>query len=298
METPLLILFFNRKDTVLTLMRQLSKIKPSVLYLSSDGGRSAVEQLSVEAIRQDVLEAVKWDCEIHTKFNDENFGCKKGVHSAIQWFFRNVPEGIILEDDCIPSPPFFDYMSKMLQLYRDEKTIATIGGRNELPEFNSRKNIYSSKFFCWGWASWADRVKDIDVEFGYQPNLPQTLYEGVSFYESQHLKGMRQLMTMKVVNSWAYSYDFAFRAKKQLHVLPPLNYINNIGINIGTHSDAKGHGDSCLASDEFVSSVSVIDTPIKNKAYINKYLLAKYGLLKLFLFPWIGQIKTVARFFR
>ena len=124
---------------MLTLIAELLKIKPSVLYLSSDGGRSPLEHRSVISIRESVIEAINWDCEIHTKFNDANLGCKQAVHSAIQWFFDNVPEGIILEDDCIPSVPFFDYATKMLHFYRDEKSIATIGGRNELSGLSAGK---------------------------------------------------------------------------------------------------------------------------------------------------------------
>lgn len=298
MDIPILILFFNRKDTVEQLVEQLSVVQPSTVYLSCDGGRTSQEHQQVISIRESVQESITWDCEVKTNFSEVNLGCKQAVHLAIQWFFNNVQEGIVLEDDCIPSVPFFDYVSTMLEKYRDDKSIATIGGRNELSEFTGENTTFCSKFFCWGWASWADRIIDIDVEFGYQKNIPSRILDGVGCLEARHIKGMHQLMVMNHVSSWAYSYDFVFRANEQIHVVPPFNYINNIGLNLGTHGGSDSGADIFVASNKFLSLNSEIEIPIKNNNYMRKYLWAKYGLLKLALFPWIGNIKSFKRFFR
>lgn len=34
-------------------------------------------------------------------------GCRLGVSRAITWFFEQVEEGIILEDNCVPHPHIF-----------------------------------------------------------------------------------------------------------------------------------------------------------------------------------------------
>ncbi len=298
MNIPILILFFNRKDTVEQLVEQLSVVQPSTVYLSCDGGRTSQEHQQVISLRESVQESITWDCEIKTNFSEVNLGCKQAVHRAIQWFFNSVPEGIVLEDDCIPSVPFFDYVSTMLEKYRDDKSIATIGGRNELSEFTGENITFCSKFFCWGWASWADRIIDIDVEFGYQKKIPSRILDSAGCLEARHIKGMHQLMVMNHVSSWAYSYDFVFRANEQIHVVPPFNYINNIGLNLGTHGGSDSGADIFVASNKFLSLNSEIEIPIKNNNYMHKYLWAKYGLLKLALFPWIGNIKSFKRFFR
>ena len=54
----------------------------------------------------------------------------KGVSSAISWFFNNVDEGIILEDDCLPHPDFFYFCEQLLDKYRNDKRIWCITGNN------------------------------------------------------------------------------------------------------------------------------------------------------------------------
>lgn len=293
MITPVLILFFNRRETVLTLIENLSKVKPGKLYLSSDGGRNIEEKNRVEKIRTEVLNAITWQCDVHTNFNTHNLGCKLAVDNAVQWFFSQVNEGVVLEDDCIPSPAFFDYVTKCLETYRDNKQVATIGGRRESTSSSNDGITFSSKFFCWGWASWSDRITPVDVEFGYQPLLPSSVTQGLSFWESRHVKGIHSLMLDGIVNSWAYSYDLAFRSSGQVHVVPPKNFISNIGIGQGTH-DTGARKDSVKVIDEaFNAEVPTIINV--NRCYMDEYFKSTYGLCKTLLFPYASKIKKIQK---
>ena len=51
----------------------------------------------------------------------KNLGCKVGVVKAINWFFKHVDEGIIMEDDNLAHPDFFVFCQKLLQKYRFDK---------------------------------------------------------------------------------------------------------------------------------------------------------------------------------
>lgn len=44
---------------------------------------------------------VDWDCDVKKLYGQKNLGCKIAMSNAITWFFENVEEGIILEDDCL-----------------------------------------------------------------------------------------------------------------------------------------------------------------------------------------------------
>ena len=78
-------------------------IKPKYLFISADGPREnkpAERELCKNTRR--IINEVDWDCELKTNFSEKNLGCKIGVSGGINWFFNNVDEGIILEDDCLP----------------------------------------------------------------------------------------------------------------------------------------------------------------------------------------------------
>ena len=65
-------------------------------------------------------------------------GVEEQCLKAINWFFDNESEGIILEDDCIPNEEFIPYCSKLLKKYK--KTIkfgilvVQISNKTELSE--------------------------------------------------------------------------------------------------------------------------------------------------------------------
>jgi hypothetical protein len=181
-------------------------------------------------------------------------------------------------------------------LYRDNKKVATIGGRREYSSFDTNELAFSSKFFCWGWASWSDRILPINVEFGYQKKLPLTITNGLDFWEVRHVIGIHNLMLEGIVNSWAYSYDLSFRYFGQLHVVPPSNFISNIGIGQGTH-DTNVREDIVEIDPGPFSAVLPPDVN-KDKTYMKLYFKRTYGLLKIILFPYAAKLKKIKRHFR
>jgi hypothetical protein len=46
------------------------------------------------------------------------------VSGAISWFFEQEPEGIVLEDDCVPHASFFPFCAELLKHYRDENRVS------------------------------------------------------------------------------------------------------------------------------------------------------------------------------
>ena len=68
--------------------------------------------------RETIISNIDWETKFEKKFCNSNKGCKYAVSSAIDWFFDNETEGIILEDDCIPNIEFLIYCSALLKKYR------------------------------------------------------------------------------------------------------------------------------------------------------------------------------------
>jgi hypothetical protein len=295
-NVPVLLLTFNRDDGLDELIHQLKIAGVKEIYVASDGPRGNVSEECevVNRIRNKIIKSLNWGCKVETLFRKDNLGCKLGVDNAIKWFFSQVKEGIVLEDDCIPSQAFLKFCSDMLKEYSSNHKVGTISGRNELSQYGKSSHVYSSKFFCWGWASWSNRIHDIDVEDGYKSSSLNGLLNGLSYKERNHLRGMRNLMLTKQVNSWAYSYDFWFRHKKQLHIIPKHNLVKNVGIGVNaTHSVSLTHD-----AVEFIDSdITVIkDKEIsKDFEYMEKYLRLKYSFLKIIIFPYIGYIKKLVK---
>jgi hypothetical protein len=118
-------LLFNRIDTTRQVFQAIRKAKPTRLYIASDGARISKigEDVEVFEVRKYILDNIDWHCNIKPVFRKENLGCKLAPYSAITWFFEYEPEGIILEDDCLPALSFFQFCDELLERYRENEKI-------------------------------------------------------------------------------------------------------------------------------------------------------------------------------
>ena len=129
--TPVLFLVFNRPEKTQKVFEQIKILKPKYFYVAADGPRKSKpeEFQKCDEVRK-IVGAIDWDCEPKYLLRNENLGCSKAVVSAIDWFFQNEENGIILEDDCLPDYSFFTYCSELLDKYKDQNQIMMISGSN------------------------------------------------------------------------------------------------------------------------------------------------------------------------
>ena len=170
MQTALLFLVFNRPDTTTQVFKKIRQAKPPRLYVASDGPRdgNSDDKKKVTKVRE-IATKVDWPCEVKTLFRDKNLGCKKGVSTAITWFFEHEEQGIILEDDCVPNLDFFTFCENLLQRYDKDERISTITGNNfQDGKWRGNASYYFSKYnHCWGWATWRRSWKNYDGDIKF-----------------------------------------------------------------------------------------------------------------------------------
>lgn len=299
--TPVLLLFFNRQDTLKSVLESIKLYQPSRIYLASDGPRAHVEceKQKIDQVRDYVLSEIDWDCEVKTLFRDENLGCKKAVHEAVQWFFSQEEKGIVLEDDIVPSLNFFHFCEDALARFKDDKRIGSITGRNELGVWGENDVFTASRFQCWGWASWSDRILGMNVEYGYDKNIDYSiLYQNTMWEERCYIDSVLGLLQTHQVNSWAYAYDLNFKKSKQLQIYPRFNIVKNIGFGgSGTHSSSRSSDQVSFYEEFYPSDISLSQVDIvDDKSYIKKKLRTEYGgIFQLYLMTYIRYLKWLRK---
>ena len=166
-QTPILFLIFNRPDTTKLVFESIKRIKPAKLYIAADGARKhkVGEDLLCKETRS-IIDLIDWECEIKTLLRTENLGCKIAVSSAIDWFFENEEQGIILEDDCLPNESFFNFCEQLLNQFKENKEIMHISGNNFQDGITRGDgSFYFSKYnHIWGWATWKRAWKLYNVK--------------------------------------------------------------------------------------------------------------------------------------
>lgn len=236
LTTPVLFLIFNRPILTEKVFRAIRQAKPTKLYIAADGPRHDKEgELENCLNARSIALSVDWDCEVKTLFRDVNLGCGKGVSSAITWFFENEPEGIILEDDCLPASDFFPFCVELLERYRHDKRVMSIGGCNLVPE-ELRSNHCSYSFSnhnnIWGWASWRRAWRLYDYEMSNYKKVKELGYLKNHFssdYEYDYFQWVFERTFLLPSITWDYQWEFVRRINSGLTILPQKNLISNLG---------------------------------------------------------------------
>src|SRR3989304_2636082 len=154
LTAPVLFLTFNRPEETKRVFEEIKKAKPKQLFIASDGPRESrpEEKIVITELRAHLLKNIDWRCKIKTLFRDKNFGCRKSVSGAIDWFFSHVEKGVILEDDCLPSQSFFRFCQELLERYKDDKRIMQISGTNVEGISKIEESYFFSRTYnVWGW---------------------------------------------------------------------------------------------------------------------------------------------------
>jgi hypothetical protein len=166
---PILLIAFNRPAHTRRVLDSLRSIQPTQVFVAADGPRQGNENdvISCADVKRIIVDQIDWPCQVLTRFNSVNMGCRKGVEQAIDWFFDEVEEGIILEDDVVPTRDFFFYCQELLERHRFDQRIGSISGNCFLPKgVQIDESYYFSMYtHCWGWATWrrAWRCYDKDM---------------------------------------------------------------------------------------------------------------------------------------
>jgi hypothetical protein len=243
LKTAVLFLVFNRPDTTKQVFEAIHKAKPPRLYVAADGPRvdKSVEQEKCEQVRQ-IATQVDWECEVKTLFRDKNLGCKIAVSSAIDWFFENEEEGIILEDDCLPSQSFFWFCEELLERYREDMRIGMISGNNLFEQKTVLKESYFYSYGnIWGWASWRRCWVHYDVEMKLWEDTREQnhiKYFIDNDYIFTNLAENFNRLVSGDIDTWDYQWLFARLSNKLLTINPSKNLVSNIGFGEdSTHTE-------------------------------------------------------------
>jgi len=243
LNTPVALIIFNRPDTTDRVFAEIAKAKPPILLVVADGPRKDQkdEAERCEAARA-VINKVDWACKILTNFSAVNLGCKKRVASGISWIFDQVPEAIILEDDCLPHPTFFRFCEEMLIYFRDDKRIGMISGDNfQSVHERAHCSYYFSRYnHIWGWASWRRAWAHYDQDISTWPIARQKNLLSIVLRNPKEIifwnKKFDQVYEGRI-DTWDYQWTFALWMQSMLTVLPSVNLISNIGFGVhATHT--------------------------------------------------------------
>lgn len=226
---PVLIIAYARPTLTRQLLESLKSCGVERVYISLDGPKNnSVEQLQDE-IRNTVAELESQNFKIIVRQNQENLGVALGVIKALDWFFSQCPEGIVLEDDLVISKKFIEFCDWGLQEIKNFPKCLLVSGY-VLSPFVSQNN---EVFFCnypmiWGWATSSERwllIRDLIIRkkvFGIRTIFNRRLqfwYVGAA------------RANLGLVDTWDTQLAYEFFNESYCCLLPKTALVNNVGFD-------------------------------------------------------------------
>jgi glycosyltransferase involved in cell wall biosynthesis len=250
---PIAIFAFNRPNHLRKLIESLRlnrEFADSQIFIFVDGPRNETES----EIVQQVIDIAK--NEVSTKntkvvVRDKNIGLAKSLLSGIDEVLSEYQEVIVLEDDLVVSEFFLKFCNVGLQVYLNDKNIASIQGFtfdiNAIPE-----DFYFLKGAdCWGWATWANRWKELNRD-GVKllgEIRERRLTHSFDLEGAYPYTKLLERQSRGEVDSWAILWHASMYLQDRLSLYPRESLVENLGLDgSGTHSGNRGEGPRDLTS--------------------------------------------------
>lgn len=302
MNTPILLITFNRPTHTKRVLERILEASPRDLYIFQDGARegNAADVQKCQEVRDviDELTVHCASCTIHHNYSDVNLGCGPGPMTGINWFFENEEQGIIIEDDALPHPDFFPYCEELLNKYASQEDVATIASMN----IDNHTWGDGSYYFSMGnrnlcaWATWKRAWQSMNLL------LPQVSYKGLN--DTLRLYGCdlkeREYWCDRLLEihkdgangaSWDMQFCIINWLKQTKCIVPNVNLSTNIGFDNcathGTNQDDLLSNNSVLPIMPLIHPTSFKIQSQADREYHRKYFQPwEYGWKGLMRLPY------------
>ena len=254
MNTPVLLITFNRPKHTQRVLEAILAAQPHDLYVFQDGAREGNEDdirkcAEVRRVVEDLSKDA--DVSLHVKYSDVNLGCGPGPVTGITWFFDQVEQGIVMEDDCLPHPDFFGYCEELLERYKDVEEVQFINAALYDERWKCDYSYDFSRYQVAGaWASWRRFWVSYDVDLksvdakAFHRRCKKLLLERAEA-DWWYFKLLEIQKDKAKKSYWDYQCLITLLLNSGITIMPKRNLISNIGFDEeGTHTlTNNGRGD-------------------------------------------------------
>jgi hypothetical protein len=251
-KAPVLFMVFNRPDKTRKVWEQISKARPSKLYISADGARdSNPDDKSKCQLVRNIVSHIDWECNAKYLFHEKNLGCSLAGKTAFDWVFSQEDTMIELEDDTVPSLSFFKYMDAVLDKYKDYNEIGYVTGQNFMGIQSGSASYFFSRYGgSSGWGTWKRVYEKWDYKL---ENIDKAYYKSFknnfdSKFEYKYWLRKFEYCFKNGGNTYDLQSVFLIFEKNLKNIVPNKNLITNIGFDI-EGSNYNG-GDDLFANKE------------------------------------------------
>lgn len=293
-DIAVLILFFNRPDSLRAMFEEVRKARPSRLFLYQDGPRDERDLPGIEVCRK-VVEDIDWECDVRRLYRERNFGCDPSNFLSQKWAFSMADKCIVLEDDDIPSQSFFPFCKEMLDRYEHDTRISMITGINydEKTPGMPYDYFFATTFSISGWASWRRVIDQWDEHYTFLDDAYNMQQLEDFIKERKYQKDFVEFCRYHRKSGKAY-FETIFHAaiffNSGMSIVPRVNMINNLGAcGEGVHLSGTNATMPRAYRRIFEMGRHELDFPLRHPRYVIENVKYKDRMFRIqgWGHPWI-----------
>lgn len=292
---PIVIFVYNRADHFIQVYNALAacrEAKESELFIFSDGAKNEAGREKVNEVRAAVA-AIKDSGDfksVNVTESPVNKGLASSVIAGVTEIINKYGKVIVVEDDCVVSPHFLNYINRSLDYYEDNKKIGCLSGYT--PELELPADYTSDVFTAYRscsctWATWKDRWEGVDWELKEMKDFyksPKLIRRLNSNGNDRFIRLYRQ--TKGNGSSWSVRFGAHLVKNNLLTVYPKYSYITNIGCD-----ESGVHSKSDDAEKMRVDLSKAIENPVFTDVEIDSRI--QKILKKHYSYGFISEIKKL-----
>lgn len=241
---------YNRPEHTAIVLETLKYVKP--LYVFSDGPKDGEDAKAVHRVRE-LVSTCSWGNPFIIA-REQNVGLAKSIVGAVDFILERYEAIILLEDDCLPGPYFFDFMYDCLEKYQDDERVFGITGYTvPLPRRILDDYAADAYFFprigSWGWATWRRAWQR------YERNLfaahRKALEARINLSQGgRDIPGLIKAVC-EGLDAWTMEWILATYLHHGVYVYPTTSHVQNIGMDgTGVHCGETKRFDTPLSQEK------------------------------------------------
>ena len=228
-----------------------------------------------------VMNKTNNDVQIISVRHSSNVGCSANLLAGIDWAFQFEENLIILEDDCIPSLGFFEFVINAHIYLTSEPSIWITSGTQVFPTITDKSALLSKYPVTWGWATTRSKWKEIKSALLFEEsNLNSFNKPDIGLIERIYWKAGARRGYAGYADVWDIPLAVCFLRNEKFALLPGDSLVTNTGDDkyaLNTNTKSFGIG---LPSGKFHAINSAPERSYEIELATRNY---HYKIRKIFL---------------
>jgi hypothetical protein len=162
----LLIVAYLRIDSVREILQKAHQFGIDRVYIVIDRAKTSEGLLHQNELHRMIETYSSKFSVFQTHYRRANVGCAVSVLTGLDWIFHFEEFVCILEDDCIPTLDFFEFVISSRRYLDSDVDLMLVCGTQFAPVEITRNTWLKSNYsLTWGWATTKDKWMKIRADF-------------------------------------------------------------------------------------------------------------------------------------